>query len=442
MSNLITKMSDKCESCETYTISSETTSVSYENGRLKSCDTKESGGTALRYIVDGKIASAVAAGENLDDKLIESAMSVAEFGSKAWFEFPEKAEVRELNLWKDEEAAASIDEMISLGGKVVERLSKRWPDLVCGSSVSSGRSEVAIENSKGFGGSFKSTGYGFGASVEATKQGDMFSWSTSFSGIPSDSDMEEFFARCDKNIELGLNVAHLDAGNYPVILSPNSLPFLLRALEAGVKADNIFLKKSPLVDRIGEKVLSDKITITDDPDWDRTSKTVPFDDEGVVTSKRAIFENGVLKEIITDLEYAARLGIEPTGHGYRQGHIYRDRSLSGGASIGAGNWRISGGDISLDDLLAEVVCGVYVDCSFDCWMGNIVSGDFAGTLHRAYKIEDGKLVGRLKHRSFTGNIYDVLGKDLKAVGSKLEKPDLGFDTVEAPHLLIGTMNIA
>ena len=52
MSNIIKKMSDKCESCETYTISSETTAVDFQNGRLKSCNTKESGGTALRYIVE------------------------------------------------------------------------------------------------------------------------------------------------------------------------------------------------------------------------------------------------------------------------------------------------------------------------------------------------------------------------------------------------------
>jgi PmbA protein len=373
---------------------------------------------------------------------MNSALSLSEFGSRAYFDFPGKGEVREQGLWCEEEASVSIDEMISLGGKVVEKLSKNWPDLICGSSVSSGRAEVAIANSKGFEGAFKSTGFGFGASVEASKQGDMFQWSTSFSGIPKDSDLDEFHERCNRNIELGLKVAHLDAGDYPVVLAPNSLPFLLRALEAGVKGDNVFFKKSPLTDRIGEAVISDKLTITDDPDWDVTSKTVPFDDEGVITSKQVIFENGVFKQVITDLEFAARLGISPTGHGYRQGHIYRDRSLAGGASIGSGNWRISAGDVSLDEMLSEVGTGVYVDCSFDCWMGNIISGDFSGTLHRAYKIEDGKLVGRLKHRAFTGNIYDVLGKDLKAVGSKVEKPDLGFDTVEAPHLLIGNMNIA
>ena len=442
MNTLIKNMSDKCDSCETYKISAETTSISYENGKLKSCDTKESGGTALRYIKDGKIGSAIGAGENLDEKIIEAAQSLSEFGSEAFFDFPGNSPVRDMDLWFEDEASKSVDEMISLGGKVIDRIQKRWPDLVCGSSVSNGRSDVTIENSNGFSGSFSSTGYGFGASVQASREGDIFAYQSSFSSIPTDGDLEEFHNRFDKQVELGLNVAHLDAGSYPVILSPNSLPFLLRALEAGVKADNVFFKKSPLAEKRGEQVISQLLTITEDPDWDRTSKTLPFDDEGIVTRKQVLFEKGVLKRFITDLEFASRLGIEPTGNGFRQGHIYRERSLSGGVSIGAGNWRFAPGDTTLEDLLASVVCGVYVDCSFDCWMGNIVSGDFTGTLHQAYKIEDGKLVGRLKHRAFSGNIYDVLGKELKAVENQVHKPDLGFDTVEAPHLLIGRMNIS
>ena len=444
MAKLIDDIAKKCSSCETYSITSEKSTVEYTNNRLKSCDTSQSAGTALRLINDGRLGTAVASGEGRVESLGELALSVAPYGPKVEFSFPKSAKLREVSLFDKDEAEIPVDEMVSLGGKILAGLRKDWPDLICGAGASKYTHDVTIANSEGFSGSFQGTEFGCSGSVQASRQGDIFQWSSSISGIPSDEDISKFLERANKWVKLGLEVAHLEAGSYPVVLAPNCMPFLLRALEAGVKGNNIQEKKSPLTGKEGEQVLSTNLTLYDDPTWGRTNKTVPFDDEGVPTKKRAIFDKGVFTGPITDLEYAAKLGIESTGNGYRVQHIYRNRVLSGGVSIAGGNWRIPGMENgpTKEELIADIDCGVYVDCSFDCWMGNIINGQFTGTLHSAYKIEKGKLVGRLKHLSFSGNIYDALGKDLVTCSSEVERPQMGFDYMETPYILVKGLSIS
>jgi predicted Zn-dependent protease len=83
-----------------------------------------------------------------------------------------------------------------------------------------------------------------------------------------------------------------------------------------------------------------------------------------------------------------------------------------------------------------------LDYTFDCWQGNIINGDFTGTLHSAFKIEKGRLVGRIKHRSCAGNIYAMLGEKFLGASREVEQPWMGFDSYEAPHLLIDGLDVS
>ncbi|MEJ2048180.1 MAG: metallopeptidase TldD-related protein, partial [Dehalococcoidia bacterium] len=62
--------------------------------------------------------------------------------------------------------------------------------------------------------------------------------------------------------------------------------------------------------------------------------------------------------------------------------------------------------------------------------GNILSGDFSGNVLLGYKIENGKIVGRVKDTMVSGNVYQVLneisaiGNDAKWVGSSVSTPSL------------------
>jgi PmbA protein len=51
--------------------------------------------------------------------------------------------------------------------------------------------------------------------------------------------------------------------------------------------------------------------------------------------------------------------------------------------------------------------------------GNILGGDFSGNVLLGYKIENGKIVGRVKDTMVSGNVYKIL-KDIAAIGSEVK----------------------
>ena len=80
--------SKTADQAEVYAITSETTLVSFEANRLKSLQTRETRGLALRLIKDGRLGFASVTRLDSPRALVESALEVAPFGAEARFEFP------------------------------------------------------------------------------------------------------------------------------------------------------------------------------------------------------------------------------------------------------------------------------------------------------------------------------------------------------------------
>lgn len=73
------------------------------------------------------------------------------------------------------------------------------------------------------------------------------------------------------------------------------------------------------------------------------------------------------------------------------------------------------GDASFEDLVADIPEGLIVEEMLGSTQGNILGGDFGGNVLLGYKIERGRIVGRVKDTMVAGNIYTLL-KDLQAIG--------------------------
>jgi len=67
--------------------------------------------------------------------------------------------------------------------------------------------------------------------------------------------------------------------------------------------------------------------------------------------------------------------------------------------------------------------------------GNILGGDFSGNVLLGYKVESGKIVGRVKNTMVSGNIYQIfkqitaIGSETKWVGGFLNTPPLYCSSV-------------
>ena len=82
-----------------------------------------------------------------------------------------------------------------------------------------------------------------------------------------------------------------------------------------------------------------------------------------------------------------------------------------------------------DGLLLEGVLGL--------GQGNVLSGTFSNPLGTAFKIEKGKLVGRVKDGTLSGNVYEDLRK-IAAIGSTQH---LVHGRYLAPYVRLDTLKV-
>ena len=71
-------------------------------------------------------------------------------------------------------------------------------------------------------------------------------------------------------------------------------------------------------------------------------------------------------------------------------------------------------------------------------MGNLFSGDFSGNVHLGYKIENGKLAGRVKDTMVAGNSFEAL-KNIAAIGSE---PEWVGGSFYAPPILVADLSVS
>lgn len=115
-------------------------------------------------------------------------------------------------------------------------------------------------------------------------------------------------------------------------ISPCTVPVVLAAGGCGtlwhescghsLEAIAIAHRSSAFVDKIGEKVASDKVTLVDDGTLPGQYGSAAIDDEGHPMQRNILIENGVLKSYMCDRYYGKLLGMESTGSGRRQNYTY------------------------------------------------------------------------------------------------------------------------
>jgi PmbA protein len=86
-------------------------------------------------------------------------------------------------------------------------------------------------------------------------------------------------------------------------------------------------------------------------------------------------------------------------------------------------------------MVNDIKEGLVIEQLMGAGQGNILGGDFSGNVLLGYKVENGKIVGRVKDTMVSGNIYQLL-KEITAIGSEarwvsgfLQIPPLYFPSV-------------
>jgi PmbA protein len=194
-----------------------------------------------------------------------------------------------------------------------------------------------------------------------------------------------------------LNPRKVSTRKVPVVFDSRSAGSLVSHLANAVNGSSVARKTSFLRDQMGTKLFADGIHIIDDPLRKRGLRSHPFDGEGVACRKLALVEDGVLRSWLLDSATARELGLVTTGNAQRG-------SLSV-TSPGASNLHLGPGQLSPEELIADIADGFYVTDLIGVG-ANMVTGDYSRGAS-GFWIQNGKRTYPVSEVTIAGHLLDI-----------------------------------
>ena len=433
--HLLDRAVAKHGNAEIFGVTSERRHVEFEANRAKNIGQNQASGVALRVINrDGRIGFSSTSDDAKVDELIDRVGSLADYGAKAEFEFPGAASYQDVPSYDVRAEDVTDQEMLMLGQSAVESILTEFPEALCSVDVNKTTHEQQLLNSAGGEAGYRGTNCSFFLAVELIRGTDMLSvWDGNVSVRPiTQENVDTLVARILRRLRDSQNIVDAPSGkDLPVVFSPGGcVGTFLPPLLSGFNGKNVATGSSPLIDRWGEKMLGDQISIWDDPSHPMTPQAHPVDDEGIPSERIDFVRDGVIGEPYFDLQTAGEIGEASTGCGLR--------GVATTPSPSTSYIMMAGGETPASEMFDGVKHGVLVEQLLGAGQGNELGGDFRANLSLGFLIENGEIVGRVKDTMISGNVYEALNQ-VEALSSE---PEPVFGTRVVPWVRTRGVEVA
>jgi PmbA protein len=160
-------------------------------------------------------------------------------------------------------------------------------------------------------------------------------------------------------------------------------------------AYSVMVHLSIFVDKLGQKVASDIVTMRDVPAPYSVSNRV-FDDEGVPARENALISKGVLKTYV---------------HNSSTAKIFKTKTTGNAGIVAPSPWNIEldPGDLTRDEMFREVKRGLYLTNTWYTRFQNYATGDFS-TIPRdgIFLVKNGEIKQSWKNIRLSDNALKML----------------------------------
>ena len=411
---------------EVYYLSSQDTPIEFANNRLKSLQTKAVEGIALRVIKEGRLGFASASDLSRLDELVNAAIATSEIGDPVEFEFAEDVQLTEP---ESDYQLPSTNKLVEIGEKAIAEVHQYNSDILVDVGFDMGSSQVQLATTKD---TFaRQSDKTISASISGNLvKGEDFLQAYAYRVTRDEEpDYEQIIRDLIAKYQKAEQGATIASGNYPVLFTPFAAAFTLGGLfKTILSGQAIVQKSSPLVDKLGEKVFDDRFTLTEDPTFGVSACS--FDDEGTPTSKKTLIDKGVVKQFYWNRLWASRGGTTSSGNGFRGGLSRPGTSLV--------NLCMSPGKTLVEDLIAGMEEGIIVDQVLGAGQSNQLAGEFSVNLDLGYKVEQGKIVGRVKNTMVAGSIFEAFNN----LVDFSDRPQWVGGSSYLPHILFSQLGVA
>ncbi|MBC7622279.1 MAG: metalloprotease TldD [Aeromicrobium sp.] len=211
---------------------------------------------------------------------------------------------------------------------------------------------------------------------------------------------------------INLDAKPAPAGPMTVVLGSGWPGILLHeAVGHGLEGDFNRKGSSLFAGRIGERVAAKGVTVIDDGTIADRRGSLNIDDEGNITQRNVLIEDGILKGYMQDSLNARLMKTPVTGNARRESyaHIPMPRMT---------NTYMLNGDKTPEEIIASVKHGLYA-ANFGGGQVDTTSGKFVFSASEAYMIEDGKISYPVVGATLIGNGIESL-KHISMIGNDMK----------------------
>ena len=221
---------------------------------------------------------------------------------------------------------------------------------------------------------------------------------------------------CDVEAQLGtISVEGKFEG--VAVLTPGSLGSFLYNAIANFASDTVILDKTSIwMDKLGEKVAHDSLTLSMAPLDERICCGERYTSDGFLSENYDMIQNGVLRSYMLGLYVANKSGYAPA----------KNTSF---AVV------IEGGDTAYEDMIKGIKKGIIVGR----FSGGRPSsnGDFSGVAKNSFLIEDGQIKGAVSETMINGNLAHIL-KNIVAIS----KETVADGTSVLPYIAVSGVTVS
>lgn len=407
-------------------------SVGVRNGKLEDVEREESRDLGLRVFVGQRQASVSASDLSpaTQARLVERAVAMARLAPEdphAGFA-PEDRLARgpfiDLDLFDPSERSAQTLEQVSAEA---EAAALAVPGVARSEGGHAGwsSSRWRLVTSHGFDGAYEGSAFSLGVGVIAEKDRAMERGGESRSTRHlSDLPGADLIGRtAGERAVARVGPRKIASTTAPVIFDNRMAGQIVSPAIGAISGPSIARGTSFLKERLGQRVFAEGVTLIDDPFRPRGMGSTPFDDEGAMVQKRALFDDGVLTTWLLNSASARQLGLETTGHA--------SRGLAGPSGVSTHNLHMEPGERDLAGLMADADTGLLVTSMFGPSLnGN--TGDWSAGVS-GFWFENGVIAYPVSEVTVAGKLTDLYlriqrGSDLEFRGG-FNVPSLMFDAV-------------
>jgi len=218
------------------------------------------------------------------------------------------------------------------------------------------------------------------------------------------------------------------SGKYTVLFDSIPASYLVNTLLSHMSQYEVNKKLSKLGDKLGERVFSKKLTITENP-FSKNPFGSIYDSEGVPTTKKVLVERGVLNLFYSDLESAKEAGKKSTGNGkFSQGSI---KSATGYCCVKRGKK-------SFEEALNYIKDGIFITGLEGTATGLITQTGNYSLQAEGFIIKDGKLNKPVSLITVAGNVFE----DFKRIAILSNETELTMSGISTPPIAIRKVSIS